>query len=274
MTCKVALLGIGSDHHSSFLKGAAEAPALIRESMFCPSSNSASETVVDVLSADLLTDMGDMVFSEREQPIAQIEHEITKLAKSGNIPLALGGDHAITYPIIKALSGQYSSLTILHFDAHPDLYDEFEGDRYSHACPFARIMELGCVNRLLQFGIRTANAHQKAQIAKFGVETHDMMFLQEHEINLNIRGPVYISIDMDCLDPAYAPGVSHREPGGMSVREVLNVIHQLRHQECQIIGADVVEYNPSRDIDNMTSVVAAKFVKELLGLIEITNEKR
>ena len=89
----------------------------------------------------------------------------------------------------------------------------------------------------------------------------------------NIRGPVYISIDMDCLDPAYAPGVSHREPGGMSVREVLNVMHQLRHQDCQIIGADVVEYNPSRDIDNMTSVVAAKFVKELLGLIAITNEK-
>ena len=266
---KVALLGIGSDHHSSFLRGAAEAPALIRESMFCPSSNSSSETGVNVLSPEIFVDLGDIQFPDDEEPIEVIEQTIFNLMQSERVPMILGGDHAITYPIVKALSSQHQNLTILHFDAHPDLYDEFEGNRYSHACPFARIMELGSVNRLLQFGIRTANEHQRAQIAKFGVECHDMMYLQQHDVKLNVRGPVYISIDIDCLDPAFAPGVSHREPGGMSVRDVLAIIQQLCNQDCQVIGADVVEYNPSRDWDNMTSVVAAKCVKELIGLIAL-----
>lgn len=266
---KVALLGIGSDHHSSFLRGAAEAPALIRESMFCLSSNSSSETGVNVLSPEVLHDLGDVDFPDGVEPIEIIEQQIAALAERNETPLILGGDHAITYPIVKALTARQQNITILHFDAHPDLYDEFEGNRFSHACPFARIMELGTVDRLMQFGIRTVNEHQRAQIAKFGVECHDMLHLQEHEIKLDLSGPVYISIDMDCLDPAYAPGVSHREPGGMSVRDILAIIQQLRHLDCQIIGADVVEYNPSRDLDNMTSVVAAKFAKELIGLIAL-----
>src|SRR5208282_3204966 len=138
-------------------------------------------------------------------------------------------DHSITYPIMKAfarrpLGERYEKLTIVHFDAHPDLYDEFEGSQVSHACPFARIMEERLAARLIQLGIRTLNRHQREQAEKFGVEIVQMAGLPAYE-RLEIAGPVYISFDMDVLDPAFSPGVSHREPGGMSVREALAHLH-------------------------------------------------
>ena len=102
--------------------------------------------------------------------------------------------------------------------AHPDLYEEFEGNRLSHACPFARIMEAGLAKRLVQVGIRTLNRHQREQAEKFGVDMIEMRSLGAFD-KLKADGPVYITFDTDVLDPAFAPGVSHREPGGISVRE-------------------------------------------------------
>jgi arginase len=176
-------------------------------------------------------------------------------------PVSLGGDHSITYPIVKAFARKYPELTIFHFDAHPDLYDEFEGNRLSHACPFARIMESGLAKRLVQIGIRTMNGHQREQARRFGVEVVEMQSLPAHD-PLKAAGPIYISFDMDVLDPAFAPGVSHREPGGVSVREAIAHLHAI---EGEIVGADVVEYNPVRDLGDMTATVAAKIVKEILG---------
>src|ERR1017187_4286495 len=95
---------------------------------------------------------------------------VGELIEAGKRPLSLGGDHSITYPIVKAFARRYPELTIFHFDAHPDLYDEFEGNRLSHACPFARIMEAGLAKRLVQMGIRTINRHQREQAQRFGVE--------------------------------------------------------------------------------------------------------
>jgi arginase len=173
----------------------------------------------------------------------------------------LGGDHSITYPIVKAVAGRHRELTIFHFDAHPDLYDEFEGNRLSHACPFARIMEAGLAKRLVQVGIRTINRHQREQAQRFGVEVVEMRGLPAYE-KLKGAGPVYVTFDMDVLDPGFAPGVSHREPGGMSVREAIAHLHAIKGQ---IVGADVVEYNPVRDVAGLTATVAAKMVKEILG---------
>jgi agmatinase len=175
--------------------------------------------------------------------------------------LIFGGDHSITFPILQGLHPSHSDITILHFDAHPDLYDEFKGNRFSHACPFARIMENKLASRLIQVGIRTLNVHQREQAQRFGVEVHEMRNWKGPE-QLKLSGPLYISIDIDALDPAFAPGVSHLEPGGMSVRQVLDVIHSIK---VPIIGADIVEYNPSRDIHGMTAMVAIKLYKELCG---------
>jgi len=177
--------------------------------------------------------------------------------------VSLGGDHSITYPIVKAFAGRYPELTIFHFDAHPDLYDEFEGSRVSHACPFARIMEESLAKRLVQVGIRTMNAHQRAQAEKFGAEVVEMRSLPAFE-RMKVKGQVYVSFDMDVLDPAFAAGISHWEPGGMSVREAIAHLHAI---EGTIVGADIVEYNPERDSSGITATVAAKILKELLGKI-------
>jgi agmatinase len=207
-------------------------------------------------------DAGDLALTDGDA-FATITTSIDALLKKNARPLSLGGDHSITYPVMQAFARHHRDLTLVQFDAHPDLYDEFEGSRVSHACPFARIMENGLARRLIQVGIRTINGHQRQQAEKFGVEVIEMSALPAHA-HLEIRGPVYISFDMDVLDPAFAPGVSHREPGGMSVREALA---HLRALEGTIVGADVVEYNPVQDISGLTATVAAKLVKEILGMM-------
>jgi arginase family enzyme len=122
-------------------------------------------------------------------------------------------------------------------------------------------MEERLAKRLVQIGIRTLNRHQREQAEKFGVEILQMSSLPAYD-RLKIHGPVYISFDMDVLDPAFAPGISHHEPGGMTVREAIAHLHSI---EGTIVGADIVEYNPARDIGGMTATVAAKILKELLG---------
>ena len=168
----------------------------------------------------------------------------------------------VTNPIVAGLAEIHGPVNILHFDAHPDLYDDFEGDPLSHASPFARIMERGHATRLVQVGIRTLNAHCRQQAERFDVEIVEMRNFAADSVPIP-PAPLYVSIDLDALDPAFAPGVSHHEPGGLSVRDILSVIHRI---DGPIVGADVVEYNPTRDINGMTAVVAAKFVKELAAI--------
>jgi arginase len=258
-----ALLGIPFDGQSSYLRGAAEAPAKIREALGCDASNQWTETGVDLGVKGSYGDSGDLAFAgaSDDDAFAAIEPGVSALMGQGKRPVSLGGDHSITFPIIKAVAKKYPELTIFHFDAHPDLYEEFEGNRRSHACPFARIMESGLAKRLVQIGIRTINGHQREQAKRFGVEVIEMRQLPAYA-RLKAAGPVYISFDMDVLDPAYAPGISHREPGGMSVREAIAHLHAV---EGEIVGADVVEYNPVRDVSGMTAMVAAKLLKEILG---------
>ena len=124
-----------------------------------------------------------------------------------------------------------------------------------------RALEAGCMTSLVQFGIRTATPHQRAQAARWNVEMVTPRQLQSFDMS-TISGPIYLSIDLDGLDPSVAPGVSHHEPGGLTFREVLDIIDGLPGP---IIGADVVELNPSRDLVDMTAMVAAKLVKEIAG---------
>jgi len=254
------LVGIPFDGQSSYLRGTGDAPPRIREALNCEASNGWTELGVNLATPGIYIDAGDMVFAEKDALVA-IESQVGKFIDAERRPVSLGGDHSITYPIIKAIAHKHPGLTIFHFDAHPDLYDEFERNRLSHACPFARIMESGLAKRLVQVGIRTATAHQREQAKRFEVEVVEMRALPAYG-KLKTAGPVYVSFDIDVLDPAFAPGVSHREPGGMSVREAIAHLHAI---EGDIIGADVVEYNPVRDLAETTATVAAKVVKEILG---------
>lgn len=256
------LLGVRYDASSSFLRGSAAAPPAIRAELHSDASNSWSEGGLDLGAPALFGDAGDLTpGDDAAASRATIEGAVDAILARGERPVVLGGDHSITHPILRAVRRRHTPLTILHLDAHPDLYEEFEGDRHSHACPFARIMEEGLADQLVQVGIRAMSGAQLPQVARHGVEVVDMP-RWVRGARWVLRHPVYLSLDLDVLDPAFAPGVSHREPGGLNVREVLSIIHGI---EQPIVGADLVEYNPRRDFDDVTATVAAKLLKEILA---------
>lgn len=255
------LIGLPYDASSSFLRGPAQAPPLIRAALHSPAGNSWTELFRDLGAPGGLTDGGDLPLPPTADARALIEAGIAALLASGHRPLSLGGDHSVTYPVLRAMARAYAPLTILHIDAHPDLYDDLEGDRFSHACPFARVMEEGLAARLVQVGIRTMNGHQRAQADRFGVEVIDMRAWTGGARPV-VDGLVYLSIDLDAMDPAFVPGISHREPGGLTVRDVIGIVQSMAGT---LVGADIVEYNPARDADGITAIVAAKLVKEVAG---------
>lgn len=256
----VAVLGVPFDGNSSFLKGAAGAPARILEALNSSSSNLSCESGLDLGMLDRWASVGDVRVRSGDTLVDDVETAAAGLLAASLRVLALGGDHSVTYPLLRAHARVHPSLTVVHLDAHPDLYDELDGNRLSHACPLARVMEEQLIGRLVQIGIRTATRHQRAQAERFGVETIEMRAWTD-EATLP-DGPCYVSLDLDVLDPAFAPGVSHHEPGGMSVRQVLDIIERLPGP---VVGADIVEYNPRRDPSGVTATVAAKCLKELLA---------
>lgn len=255
------LLGIPLDHNSSFLRGPAQAPPLIREAFHSDHWNKTTETHVDLGTPGIFEDVGDLPAMDAPDAFTRIEDAITKIVEAGKRPVSLGGDHSITAPILRAIGKRIPAITLVHFDAHPDLYADYEGNPHSHASPFARIMEEQLVHRLIQIGVRTLNAHQNEQAEKYGAKIYEIKNLPD-PTHLNLAGPIYVSFDMDALDPAFAPGVSHWEPGGMTTREAISYLHALPGP---IIGADLVEFNPVQDATGLTATVAAKILKELLG---------
>ncbi len=258
-------IGIPLDENSSFLRGPAQAPAMIRKTLHSGSSNLSTENGLDLSQSSGWEELGDLTLTTGEEAFNQIEVALDDILRRGLKVLSLGGDHSITYPLIRAHAKKYPRLSILHLDAHPDLYDEFEGSRRSHACPFARIMEAGLASRLVQVGIRTMNSHQRDQAKRFGVEVIEMReWIPGNRFEFN--DPLYLSLDIDVFDPAYAPGVSHHEPGGFSSREVLKILFNVK---AALIGADIVEYNPTRDSNGITAALAAKFYKEILACLLI-----
>jgi agmatinase len=255
------LVGFPYDASSSFLRGPAHAPPLIREALVSPAANAWSESGLEIVAGREYLDAGDVDCSDGSMARAAIEGAITDILSRDGRPVSLGGDHSVTYPVVRAVARHTPKLTIVQIDAHPDLYDEFEGDRFSHACPFARILEEHASVRLVQVGIRTMTGHQRDQAGRFGVDVIDMRAWTAGR-RPEVTGPVYVTIDADGLDPAFAPGVSHREPGGLSARDVIGIVQALPRP---IVGADVVEVNPLQDVGGTTAVVAAKLVRELIA---------
>lgn len=296
---QVAVLGVPWDRSSSFLRGAALAPSHVRDAYACPSSNLSLEDGRDLAGEPRLADVGDVVFDSElrssgvehgtgprvegasgvghgtgprvegasragagfSRPFEAIRTAARDVLARGASFVALGGDHSITYPLLRAVADRHGPVTLLQIDAHPDLYEEFEGDRFSHACPMARIMEDGLATRLVQVGIRTMVPVQQRQAERFGVDVVDMRALVAG-VRPAFDGPLYVTLDLDALDPAFAPGVSHHQPGGLSTRDVLTLLQSI---DAPVVSADIVELNPTRDVNGVTAMVAAKFLKELVG---------
>src|SRR6185369_2869755 len=191
---QLALVGFRYDENSSYMKGASEAPPQIRAALRSEAWNLTSENGTELES--VFFDAGDVETPASGEMFSLIENSVITLLNDGLTPIALGGDHSITYPIVRAFARKYRHLSILHFDAHPDLYDSYQGNKYSHASPFARIMENKLAKRLVQVGIRTINSHQKEQARKFNVETIEMRDVRDG-LQLEFDSPVYISFDVD-----------------------------------------------------------------------------
>ena len=258
----IKLLGIPFDGNSSFLKGPALASPRIRLMEKDGSANSFSEFGTEILQGKNYSDLGDMIFSDPNPKSVynQIKERINLELQTGCKTICFGGDHSISFPIIETYANKFKNLNILHLDAHADLYDNFDNNPYSHASPFARIMESGNISSLTQIGIRTLNTHQREQASKFNVQIIEMKDFN-FDFLKTLKGPLYVSVDLDVLDPAFAPGISHHEPGGLTTRELIQIIQNI---PVPIVGADIVEYNPTRDLNNMTAMVAYKIFKELV----------
>ncbi len=260
----LAIIGVPFDEKSSFLKGAAGGPAAIRAASTGKVRNPFTELGVDLEHDTVIVDLGDVDTSgDVDKTFDRIEAAVLDILKNKAKPIILGGDHSISYPVLKAMAKYFPALDILHFDAHPDLYEDLYGDRYSHACPFARIMEDGLAKELVQVGIRAATRDQWAKARHHGVRMIEMKDLRDGPA-LSFSRPLYISFDLDSLDPGFAPGVSHQEAGGLSTRQAIDLIHSLK---ARVVGLDVVELNASRDVSGITAAAAVKIIKEVAGMM-------
>jgi agmatinase len=267
----IAIIGIPFDEKSCYLKGASKGPQAIRAASTGKAINPWTELGANLEEELILRDLGDMdVSGDFFDVFSRIEENILKILERKAVPVVMGGDHSISYPVVKAFARKFKPLDILHFDAHPDLYEEMHGDRYSHACPFARIMEEGLAQNLVQVGIRAATGQQRAKAAEHGVRMIEMKDIKD-SLFLEFSNPLYVSFDMDALDPAFAPGVSHHEAGGLSTRQAIDILHAL---DARIVGLDVVEVNPERDALGITAAAAVKIIKEVAGRIAILNRER
>ncbi|RLD28447.1 MAG: agmatinase [Bacteroidetes bacterium] len=257
----IKLIGIPFDENSSYLKGSALAPLKIRSMDSDGSANRFSEHGVEIVEGVNYKDLGDIVFtiSNAEKVYKKIKQTIQDELIASDKIICFGGDHSISFPVIEAYCEKYSNLNVLHLDAHADLYDNYENNPFSHASPFARLMEKGILKSLTQVGVRTLNTHQKEQAKKYNVTIIEMKDFNLEFIEA-LKEPLYISLDLDVLDPAFAPGISHHEPGGLSTRTLISILQSIN---APIVGADIVELNPKRDINNMTAMVAYKLFKEL-----------
>lgn len=261
----ISILGIPSDENSSFMRGPALSPPRIRESFYSASTNSTTELGLDLSSCGGWSDRGDLTLAHGAKARDQITAGVAGLLEQGERVISLGGDHSVTFPIMRAYAAAYPDLTIVQIDAHGDLYEQLDGNRFAHACPFTRIMEAGLAQHLIQIGIRAMTAEQWQQVERFGVEVVPAWEYSAESLTTASLTPdtnIYISLDLDGLDPAFAPGVSHHEPGGLTSRDVL---HLIQHIPGNIVGADIVELNPHRDLVNMTAMLAGKLLKEMLA---------
>lgn len=279
----IGLFGIQEDRNGSFMKGPAKAPPVIRRLFDCDSGNTTSETGIHLglIGEKRIKDFGDIEPSSNTVAAMyeSIVPMIKDISKQKLYPLVLGGDHSITYPVVRALKDCIAApITIVHFDAHPDFYPTFQDNPSSHASPFARIMESEehICKELISIGIRCLNEEQAAHIKKHNVTIVEARHCPAKGSDLKDifhrhiaeGSPVYISVDIDVLDPAFAPGVSHRESGGLSVRQLVEAIQSVPGK---VIGADVVEYNVDRDVDLLTGSAASKVMKELAAKIIQSN---
>ncbi|MEM3622821.1 MAG: agmatinase [Candidatus Bathyarchaeia archaeon] len=267
-------LGLCWDKNSSFRIGSAKAPKIIREYTSSKIYNPYTETNVNIKECWKIYDLGDSTPTSFLNIFQTVKEAVSENANS-KLYIFLGGDHSITYATLKALKEVLSgSWGLIYFDAHPDLYESYGGNQYSHACTVRRIVEDRVVNPkyIIQIGIRASTTEQ-TNYAK----NHSINIVSTSEVYKNAKksasiinevlnnvNNVYVSFDVDVLDPAFAPGVGNPEGGGITLRNLIEVMHNLKGLNMRAF--DVVEANPDYDCMGVTFCSVSKFIREFLGI--------
>ncbi|HZJ82910.1 MAG TPA: agmatinase [Clostridia bacterium] len=260
---KIVIFGAPFDSTTSYRPGARFGPKAIRNESFGLETYS---PYVDRDLADMsIFDSGDLELSFGDTGLAllDIEERTRVILNDGKLPLMIGGEHLVTLGAVKAIVHKYPKLNIIHFDAHGDLRDDYLGAKLSHACVMRRCWELVGNDRIFQFGIRSGDREEFLWGADH-VKTQRFNFEGLKEtINSIDKEPVYLSIDLDILDPSVFPGTGTPEAGGVSFLQLIDAIYAVC-ETSQIVGCDVTELSPIYDPSGISTATACKVIRELL----------
>ncbi|ASF40928.1 agmatinase [Halobacillus halophilus] len=265
------IYGMPMDWTVSFRPGSRFGPSRIREASigleeYSPYLDRHLEEIKYHDAGDLL-----LPFGNPQKSIDIIEGYMDELLEKGKIPFGLGGEHLVTWPVLKAMYRKYPELAVIHIDAHADLREEYEGETLSHSTPIRKACELIGAEDVYSFGIRSGMREEFQYAEESG------MFMARYEVLEPLKKilpelsgrPVYVTIDIDVLDPAYAPGTGTAEAGGISSKELLASIHEMAGSDLNVVGADLVEVAPAYDPTEKTPIAASKFLREmLLGFVK------
>jgi agmatinase len=281
----VAVLGAPFDSAATFRPGARFGPAAIREaSMLLRPYNERLD--VSPFASVQIADAGDAPANPItvEEGHAAIEASARELTAAGTFVLGLGGDHSVALPLLRAAAAEHGPLSLVQFDAHTDTWDSYFGARYTHGTVFRRAAEEGIVDggASVQIGLRGSlySASDLDDNRALGFATLRARELDDvgvagalELIARSVRSPVYVTVDVDVLDPAFAPGTGTPEAGGLSSRELLALLAGLADLDVRLAGADVVEVSPPYDSNGVTAVAAANAAYELLGLAALSAQR-
>ncbi|WP_312091560.1 agmatinase [Aminipila sp.] len=258
----IVLFGAPYDGTVSYRPGTRFAPSAIRNESF------GIETYSPYLKKDLddsrVFDAGDLElsFGNSRRALDEIRAMTAKIITDGKIPVMLGGEHLVTLGCVEALALKYPELHILHFDAHADLREQYLGEELSHACVLRRCHEILGDNRIFQFGIRSMTRDEDEFAQKHTIQKKYTLEGLENVIKELKDKPIYVTLDLDVLDPAYFCGTGTPEPGGVSFKELMEAVHKLN--ELSIVGADINELAPHYDQSGVSTITACKILRELV----------
>ncbi|MCM3116206.1 agmatinase [Neobacillus sp. MER 74] len=263
---QVVLYGMPMDWTVSYRPGSRFGPARIREVSIGLEEYSAY--LDRELEEVKYYDAGDipLPFGNPQKSIDMIEDFVDQVLAAGKFPLGMGGEHLVSWPVMKAMYKKYPDLAIIHFDAHTDLREEYEGEPLSHSTPIRKIAEHIGPSNVYSFGIRSGMKEEFVWAKENGMHISKFEVLEPlKEILPTLAGrPVYVTIDIDVLDPAHAPGTGTVDCGGITSKELLASIHAIARSEVNVVGGDLVEVAPIYDPSEQTANTASKLIREML----------
>lgn len=260
---RIALLGAPLDVTTSFRPGTRFGPERVRQ--VSEGLEEYSPAVDKELSEARFYDLGNVAFAPGalDKALEAIEKAVGRVLDDGKMPVMIGGEHLVTLPAVRAASARYPELAVIQLDAHADLRADYLGERFSHACVMRRIVELLGGERVVQLGIRSG---PKEEFAFGKAHTHffpgQVLAVLDAARQAVGDRPVWITIDIDVVDPAFGPGTGTPEPGGITSAELLEAVRAF--SGLQVVGGDVVEVCPPQDVSDITSVLAAKVLREAM----------